>query len=381
MLTYILIFSCCFYLLLFQGFVREKDKQFFLIFVLTILALISGTRYYLGGSDYYVYKTVYDSIPTLKDFIQNYTNLDKLYQTFGFERGYLFINSLIKTLGFNFYGFTLIHALFFYTCLYQFIKRNAPSYWIMIAIFLYKIFFYNTFISLRQSITIALFLVAIEFIKNNSFIKYIVTIIVASAIHTAALILIPVYFINRVNFTKKKVVILNIIFIPTLVIGQLNIPILSFVPSIFSWISSSTVYGKIENYAINGFKSGLSIFHVFEYFLVMGLLVFNFNKIKNSSHYSNIYIGLFLCLLPIFTIFSGYEILTRIKDYFTLMYGIILGCYSKYLGGYKLLFNGIILIVCMLGLFRFLILFDNGALTEYESYIFKGISIFGDYFD
>lgn len=377
MLTYIFIFMCCFYLLVIQSFLKKKDKRFFLAIILVILALVSGTRYQLGGSDFIVYKAAYDSIPTLKEFFLNFRILDNVYTTFGFEKGYLFICSLIKSFGFNFYGFTLIHALFFYFCLYKFVSKNAYSYLIMISIFLYKIFFYNTFISMRQSITLALFLLAIEYIKNKSFGKYIFTISIAVTIHSAAIILFPLYFINRINFTKKKVIILNLFFLPTLLLSFLNIPLLSIAPILFSWLPSDTVVGKIEGYALNGMTSRIGILHIFEYLMIMLILILNFSKIKENKH-SNIFIGLFLCLLPIFTLFSGYEIFTRFKDYFTFTYGIILGMLLVGSGKYKIVIKILIFIICMVGVFRFIILFDNGAFFEYRSYILRGIPILGE---
>ncbi|WP_369435871.1 EpsG family protein [Lysinibacillus fusiformis] len=356
---------------------KKKDKRFFLAVILVILALLSGTRYQLGGSDFIVYKAAYDSIPTLKDFLLNFRELDNLYTTFGFEKGYLFICSLIKSFGFNFYGFTLIHALFFYFCLYKFIRKNSYSYLIMISIFLYKIFFYNTFISMRQSITLALFLLAIEYIKNKSLGKYIFTILIAVTMHSAAIILLPLYFINRINFTKKKIITLNLVFLPTLLLSFSSFSPLSIAPILFSWFPSDAVIGKIESYALKGMTSRIGILHIIEYFIIMFILIFNFSKIKEYKN-SNVFIGLFLCLLPIFTLFSGYEIFTRFKDYFTLTYGIILGMLLVGGGKYKIVIKILIFTICMAGVFRFIILFDNGAFYEYRSYIFRGIPILGE---
>ncbi|AQU80219.1 hypothetical protein AJGP001_13460 [Planococcus faecalis] len=164
---YILLFSFCIFLLILNNFIKMNHKKIFEITSLIILCLISGTRYYLGGSDYYIYETVFNGLPTLKDFIINFAHIHNYYPTYGFESGYLFINSLIKTLGLNFFGFTLINSIFFYTCLYIGFKKYSFNFNLLIIVFLYKVFFYNTFISMRQSITLAIFFLAIKYIEEK----------------------------------------------------------------------------------------------------------------------------------------------------------------------------------------------------------------------
>ena len=118
MWPYTILFIFCVFMLIINNIITKKiDKRIVEIITLCVLCLMSGTRYYLGGTDYLVYLSVYTSIPKLKDFFINFNLLDQLYTTYGFERGYLFLNSFVKTLGFNFFGFTLIHSVIFYTFL------------------------------------------------------------------------------------------------------------------------------------------------------------------------------------------------------------------------------------------------------------------------
>ena len=61
---------------------------------------------------------------------------------------------------------------------------------------------------MRQSITLAIFFLSLKYIEEKKPLKYFGSIIVASLIHSAALILIPVYFIRLVKLTKKKIILL-----------------------------------------------------------------------------------------------------------------------------------------------------------------------------
>lgn len=374
---YIILFLFCVLMLLVNDKLMFHEKKYIEILTIIIFIIISGTRYHLGGSDYNVYKSVFDSLPTMKEFFQNYSFIHNRYLTYGFEIGYLFVNSLIKSVGFNFYGFTLFHSMFFYTALYKGLRRYIYNYNFLIIVFLYKLFFYNTFISMRQSITLAIFFLSLKYIEEKKPLKYFGSIIVASLFHSAALILIPVYFIRLVKLTKKKIILLNIVFIPTLIFSFVNFNILQYFDFLIGIFRNPKTIFKIENILFGGLDSSISVFHTLEYFLVMVLVIYNYNRIIKLNKRYDLIIKLFLILLPLFTLLRNYEILTRLKDYFTITYAFILSYISliNIRNNKAIVFISTILISGY-GFYRFIILFDNGALIPYESYIFKGISIF-----
>lgn len=243
MLFYIMIFIFCIIMLVFNNCLKEqKHKKIFEITTLIILCIISGTRYYLGGTDYYVYQEVFKAVPNVFRF--NFSTIHNNCYTYGMEKGFLYFVSIIKTIGFNYYGFTLIHSIIFYTGLYVGLKRYTKNFNFLIIIFLYKLFFYNTFISLRQSITIVIFFIAIRFIQEKKAIKYFLCCTLAMLFHNGAIILFPIYFINKVKLTKKRIIILNCIFIPTLIISLMNIPILNYIKEMANIFSVPTSLDK-----------------------------------------------------------------------------------------------------------------------------------------
>lgn len=356
-----------------------EHKKYLEIATLIILCFVSGTRYNLGGSDYSVYKATFDSLPTLSVFFADFAHLHEHYLTFGFETGYLLLNSLIKTIGLNFYGFTLIHSVIFYICFYIGIKRYAFNLNLLIIVFLYKMFFYNTFISMRQSITIAIFLIAMHYIEDKKPVKYFVLCTIAVFFHTAALILFPVYFIRKITLTKNTILKANIIFIPSILISLLNVPTMKLFSFAIGLAGNPIIATKANSLIATAAGSPIGIFHTLEYLLLMLFVIYYYEKIINIDEHAEFILKLFMILLPIFTLFRGYEILTRIKDYFTLSYGIILGylCMTDN-AKHRYLFQIGTIIVCAFGFFRFITLFGSGCLMPYESYITMGISIFGN---
>ena len=379
MYFYMFLFAFCVGILILNNDIKKDQKKYLEIATLFVLCIVSGTRYNLGGSDYSVYKTTFDSLPTLRVFFADFAHLHEHYFTFGFETGYLFLNSLVKTIGMNFYGFTLIHSVIFYVCLYIGLKRYVDNLNLLIIVFLYKLFFYNTFLSMRQSITIAIFLIAMHYIEEKKPVKYFALCTVAVFFHTAALILFPVYFIRKITLSKDKMILANVIFIPTILISFLNVPIMKLFSFAISLSGNPVIVMKANNLISAAAASPIGIFHTLEYLMIMTLIIYNYEKIINIDEHAEFILKLFMILLPVFTLFRGYEILTRIKDYFTFSYGIILG-YLCLIDNreYRVLFQLGTIIVCAYGFFRFITLFGSGCLMPYESYITKGISIFGN---
>ena len=243
---------------------------------------------------------------------------------------------------------------------------------------MYKIFFYDTFISLRQSITIAIFLYSMHYIQDKNWKKYFIACSIACLFHNGALILFPIYFINKITLTKSLLIKVNIIFVPTVVLSFINFPILRYFDFVIYLFSDATVINKVKSIIYGGEISSIGIFHTIEYFLLMSLVIYFFNKIISMDRNAEFIVKLFVILIPLFTVFRSYEMLTRFKDYFIMTYPIIIGyiCLIDNRNKLRIIQIGTIC-VCLFGYVRYLILFDGGALMPYASYIFKGISIWG----
>ena len=184
MLFYILLFLCTAFIILITNLLKQ-DRQKKIIYILWFVGvfLISGLRFELGGSDYYIYREGFEAIPKLWELNQLGDSIKDIKLVNNFEVGYLLFNSLVKTLGFNFYGFTVIESAIWYLCMYHGLKRYINDWAIVLPVFLYKLFFYNTFISLRQSITIGIFFVSWRLIQDKKIIKYYLNMVKEEHLH------------------------------------------------------------------------------------------------------------------------------------------------------------------------------------------------------
>lgn len=359
---------------------NDKVKKIINISIILLLVFITGTRN-VGGTDITVYQNAYNSIPNLGEFFANYEHLDDMYTTFGFDRGFLLLNSFANTIGLSFQGFLMMVAIISYGFFYAGIRRFTDNFSLVVIVFLYKMFFYDTFISIRQSITIFVFFYMIKYIEEKKFIKYAIGCIVMYYMHAASIILILVYFVSKIKLTKRLIIALNCIFIPTMILSFAHVPVLKpLEPILNSGIfGSEEIQAKATNLITGGNMTGeeINLLHTIEYFIIMAIILIFYDRLIKAHPKAELAIKMFICLLPIFTLFREYALFTRLKDYFTIFYGVILSYLALAPGlKYKELVKPVTVAWSGFGYFRFIILFDGGTLMNYACSIFNGVSFF-----
>lgn len=351
--------------------VKDKNvKKIMIIIILIILCLVSGTRYNTGGTDYYVYKNIYNYLPTDINFFDGIKILQNKYEI---EYGFSLYMSIIKKIGFNYYGFTLVNSIVFYTIFYKIIKKYDYNIFLILILFLYKFFFYNTFISIRQPISILIFWLSLPYLKEKKYLKYYLCCIFALAFHRSAIILFPIPLITNATISKKLYVIIMLVclFFYIFDIGSI-LNFSSILKVIFS--NDTGAMSRIDAYSNPSY--GMNIFYLLEYYLIAIMIYMKYNKIYKYDGNSAFFLKLFICLAPFYTIFANYSIVTRFKDYFFLAYPIMIHCIAKTQKKVEPIIYILTIIISFYGYYRYINNFDNGKLLEYKSYLFKSVSIF-----
>lgn len=376
MIWYTLIFIICFIGMILNFCIKDdKKRYFFEVVILLILAIFSGTRYKIGGWDYEIYHDVFKWTPYLSDFNLNTTNI------YGTEIGYLFLNSIVKTLGFNFYGFTLIHSLLFYGLLYRGLKKLNINFGFFIVVFLFKSCIFNTFISMRQSLVIVIFLNAIPFLINNKCIKYLLCILPCIFIHVSSIILIPLVLIRKIRFKKRHLIFYGLICFAFFLLNILNIykfDISQLARTFF--IGNDIIINKVNTYS--NVTNSINILSTIEIYIIYIFMMIFYDKVYDKKSNERIVIcNLFMLVVPIVTVFRSSEIMIRFRDYFTILEPFILYyIYFCFKGKNKFFYVIVISILCFVGYYRYIYTYDTGenSLKNYKSYLIKNISIFGD---
>lgn len=323
MTFYILIFLICFIGFILNNYlIKDKKKRIIIdILLMVMLCLISGLRGSIGGYDYRAYHKVFDGMPTLNNFDFQTIHLNEY--AYNLEKGFLFYVSFIKTLGINFYGFIFITSLIFYLLLYFGIRKYTKNFTLFILFFLYKIFFWQTFVILRQAFCMVAFIYMIDMIKKGQIVRYMILTLLLMNIHVSSLIFIPIYFLKYLKISKKTLKILLIIFLPTLLLSIFNISILDLLNYITNILPTSIVKTRLLEILSRDNSVSLSLFNTIEYYLLMFFVVIKYDDLKKKENFK-IILNILLVLLPLFTIFRDFGVFGRFKDYFVIYYIVMI---------------------------------------------------------
>ena len=281
---------------------RVKSKVLSGILIMTsfLIALLPmGFRYGIGTDYFYTYYPHFFGIAngTMKFSEVGFNLLNKIiYDLTGDYRVLFFITSFI--------------FLYF---LYKGIYENSDNLFIStLLIFLTQPYFYGMNM-VRQSIAIAIIFYAFKYIKNNRKIVFCVYCVIASLIHSSALLMIPLVFLLNANLSNKKkigIVIILLVSRPILALGV-------------KYIIMKTQYAWYYTSRYNtGVTSNLLI--------IVNIIIFILNIIYTNRHYkqkndeyeilTNVnFIG--LCIL----ILSSYiPLVNRLVRYFSIFQILLL---------------------------------------------------------
>lgn len=372
MILYTLIFIAIVFLGMIDNYIEDdlesiRFKNILTIVILIFLSFVSGTRL-IGGSDYKFYLKSYHYVPIMSEVLAG-TKINGNFFTAGFDYGYLFLTSACKSIGITFHGFTLIHSFFFNFAMYFGIRRYCKRFSTVLLVYISKLFFYNTFISMRQSITIAIFFLALPLIENKEFIKYLIVCLICFFMHSGSIIMLPIYFVNKVHINKQVIIIFLAILSPFAIVNALQIDFVTpFIHSLGNLLSGVNIGQKFLNYSSG---EAISPIYLIEYWLISIMVIYNYDEIIKINK-SEFVIKLFLILYLFFTLFGGISVITREKDYLILTYAILL----EYLMIIKdCHYRSVILIILYLisgaEYFRYIIAFDNSSLLNYSSWLYN----------
>ncbi|QBO37077.1 EpsG family protein [Periweissella cryptocerci] len=370
MIVYAPLFIVAALAMLFSGMIGNRKITEMLGFVIILgLVIVSGTRYHLGGYDYQNYVYMFKQAPSLAQF--NLIDYIKLNGLIGNDIGWTLLNSLIKSLGMGFYGLTMFVALFFWLSMFFGLKKFFANINVLIVIVFYKYFLDMSFVYMRQSIAVALFIIALPALRDRKIIRYMILVILAASVHFSAIILIPLYWIGNIKLSKKKVISYSIIFTFSFVASLMHIDVMSIFSS-FANLIGGTGGTKISEAAAGNLYGGnaTNILHLLEFWVLNLFLLLKYETIDLGDKSNALIIRLFLILLPIYSLFAGSPIMVRDGFYFLFTYAILLDLLTKNVTiKNRLVTYMVIATISFYGMYRFATNFDNGASYHYDSFL------------
>lgn len=262
-----------------------------------IMCFILAFRYKFG-TDYLVYtdEEYYNILNGLKpNYEILHTYLVYFTEYLGFNQQFIFaIYAILTTI--LFYKFSL-----------YFSKNN--TYTMFFTLFIFLLLFLKFIDQIRSCLAIAIFLYSTRFIIERKLLKYIFCCLLAYFSHKSAIILLPMYWILNIKYTKKTFYLLvlfmmaipfintnHVIFLIDKIISILNLAKYSMY---FEWEINLTFIGKIATIL---------------YILIFVVFYRIFNKEDKKEHFV---INAMIIYLLIKSLQIHFGILGRISAYFS----------------------------------------------------------------
>lgn len=268
------------------------EYYFYLIFVLSLIALLGSLKRNSLKSNFYV---VFFSILTLILFqslrkstigidVVTYLNFFERLSTenienfqdeyYSLEVGYLYFNKFIGLLTSDnqlFLG--VISAAIFLPIGYVIYKNSVNVYLSIIALVTLGIFNFS-FSGLRQSIAIGLVFLSYEFIKKRKLLWFILIVLLASSFHKSALVFLAAYPLYSLKIKKKH-------FLIVLVLIAVIFSLKSFLLRFFI----STAFEKYDNSELLVETGAYTMFFVMLF--IYSLSVFIKNQAVSSEKFDS----------------------------------------------------------------------------------------------
>ena len=152
------------------------------VFVFLILSALAGFRYLVGG-DTYNYHYRHSDMPSLGDLTSFAGYSGKLQPI------WILFTAIAKSINESFYFVQILHALIVNGAVFFFIRNVTPFRFTVVFLYSFSVFPLFNFEVMRESLAIALFLMAFHFYRKNQNQAYYSVATIAIFIHFSAFIL------------------------------------------------------------------------------------------------------------------------------------------------------------------------------------------------
>ncbi|PEG75341.1 hypothetical protein CP371_06970 [Pediococcus acidilactici] len=180
-------------------FSKSAISKFLYCGAFLIIFVPGAIRYYVGV-DY----TTYSNLQIPMVLSGNPVKVEALYR-WVIKIGYWMSGYTTYQLIFAITNFLIVFFLFLY------IKDQSKNKWLSILIFMTGGFFYFSLSGMRQAIGVVIALWALKFIKEKRFWYYLISIIVASLFHTAAIVFLVFYFVDRIEINPYVMLVIMVV--------------------------------------------------------------------------------------------------------------------------------------------------------------------------
>lgn len=285
-------------------FLAEKSRgvygrMFFYFLSFTMFFLFSALRFDVGP-DYEEYVRYYYSLRggegiTASGYFSGLTIFSILSSVFSSaDNGYVFV----------FQSYAFIISVFIYAATSRFKKYLGINGALIIFAFISMGFYLDSLDRIRQWCAISIFFFGFIYVLKDDFIKYLLSILIASCFHFSAILLLPLYLILKIKVGR--------FFIFWSITAVVVMQLLGWGELLFRFIMSNVPYYS-EIYSNNSYTSSFTTGSGAGVLLKILIVFSSVLLIRESKHYklrTAIYIGLLIYIVS-----SGNINISRFSDY------------------------------------------------------------------
>lgn len=282
-----------------QFFIPIRYRQVVPIAFSVWLIFISGFRYMIGF-DYEGYIDLFYNV-----------NIGDIYP----EISFILLSTFLRNLGFDYQAMFLVYAFFTIVFIYL-----GCRYWVnntMLAMLLYALIPYYYWFSMngiRQGLAISIVFWGTKYILNRNFTKYVAVVIIASFIHTSAIITIINYWIVFKRFTIQQHVLI--------VLASLFLFAINIIPDVFTGILTLISPDSIRYIMyVDALEESINIKMLLLNAIFWLIILLASNKLKDNKY--NVFLNMVTLSFIIACLLSFSQTLSRTRTYYDIF--IILG--------------------------------------------------------
>lgn len=273
-----------------------------------------------------------------------------------FEPGFFLLSAVLSKTGISYWGYlTILSTLFMSGVTYAIYKGSVSTTWSVLVFFLLYVYF-DSYNSLRQTLAEAISLIVwanmcSESTRDRNDVKNVVLLLIASSLHTTALINLPIYFVCKMKFDQKNLLIFAVVAVAAT-------PILQVILRSVMQLVAGEKYTFIGFALINAVLSGV----------IFACSWYAYNHIVVTNSYAYRYVNLSLCIFILILNSSAMLLPFRVFDMLKIGYILIVPYILKSLNSGKAKFLLSSMLLCIFGAWFFNAFFiQDSAYVNYQT--------------
>lgn len=272
---------------------KNKNKKVYLFLTTLQYGLLAGFRATGMSYDTSAYEIVFNRVHA------GWNNL--MANTSWVENGYYVLCLTIKTLGGNFRTLLIVSSIFIVASTMIFVYRHSKDVLLSVFFLISFPYFYTSMDIIRHYIAIAWVLLGYKYVEQQKLIKYLIFVLIGAQFHAFAYLMIPVYFLYKLKWTK----------ISTSIYVLATVLIYLFVNNVAQLVTA--LIGKsVENYSywIGGAAGGIKT--AFMYLVLAVIIWIAYQNILQKNRKTDLALNSTMILLSSAIIYTNARLFIRV---------------------------------------------------------------------